>query len=667
MVSIRDGSRFFVARGAVIRSACEAEVISTPTAVPRGGESGPRARRPEAKAASPDSPRAAPGLLRVCFLVLLLLTPSIAYPAGPGKECSKPKLYVRVAFVQGLDRHLNSDYPYKDEKMWASEISSVVVREVKARAGDVEVIPLEETVFYDDNPKTHVEENGFNERVQGEYHLDFSLCVITTRNEFGVRDDSLHPSYWAIGEIGDADLDGKYLRIVSFEHPDLYKAISSTIELMMPRGLRYLIERYETTHFNALRDPEMKLEAHDPKFVSPEPDEQKVRIKVETKDCREKFGEGTNLWFPSENERGEMKPVKESKQFKKGKTWEVETTKDGLIEIEYTLKRGEEPTRESIDVKIIGRGQKEMHQVVFFTAKALLVEVEPEEDRIAPGDQTRVLIRLLKVDEQGVKEPVKGRDLTLKVTGLEDGKVEPEDEVTTDENGVGKLTYTAGEKDKTVKIEASYKPENYETTFKGEAEINAGAYTCTVDLDYSEPYAPDGRMAVASLGMHVVFDEVFFGEAAPEDFLGSFISMDASEGHGTFTRFSLHQAWIDGDEYEQPHFIKGPPKTIEAQLSVAMDVEALEKRALDRKKEPPQPPPPKPAKVKLVFLTSMGLMHTQWGCSSGSSAIDDFRLEFEAPAADLLAGRPVTLRVPYEDGSDGKGTWTITFTPKNAE
>jgi hypothetical protein len=77
-----------------------------------------------------------------------------------------------------------------------------------------------------------------------------------------------------------------------------------------------------------------------------------------------------------------------------GDDWKTQTRKDGKIEFTYTLKRGDQGARDPIDVTIIGRGQKNMPQVVFITAKTLQIDVEPEKARVAPGDKTRVLVGL---------------------------------------------------------------------------------------------------------------------------------------------------------------------------------------------------------------------------------------------------------------------------------
>ncbi len=53
----------------------------------------------------------------------------------------------------------------------------------------------------------------------------------------------------------------------------------------------------------------------------------------------------------------------------------------------------------------------------------------------------------------------------------------------------------------------------------------------------------------------------------------------------------------------------------------------------------------------------------EWGNSEGSARLEDFNLKFEAPWNDLLAGKPVTIKLPYME-DEQKGFWTIQFTPE---
>lgn len=611
-------------------------------------------------------PVASLGRLAVAGLAfILILSPLGSAQSRPG--CSKPRVYVRVAFVKGVEEQLNRDYAFNTNEGWLARIASTVARELRSCAGDVAVVPLEQAVFIDDKPETPKEENAFNERVGGEYHLDFILGVADTRDARLARDGSLRPSYWSLASIGDADIDGRYVAVASAEYPDVDASINRAMASVCAGTLRSVIDNYEATHFFSLRDPTLALSALTPGFVSPEPDEQKIRIRVKTRDCQDRSGEGTNLWFPAENARGEMTAVwgTTSWQWRLGNQWRARTAQDGGIEIEYRLKRGATATRESIDVEVAGRGQKRTSQRVFFPAKTLRVEVDPEQNRVAPGESTRVVVRLLKVDEQGQREPVAGRRVTIKASGLKDGTLRPRDQVTTDQNGLGTLTYTAGEGDKRVHIEASYRPDGYETTFTGDADLNSGAYTVTVDLEFTSPYVPDGRMAIAALAMHVVFDEVFFERGSPGDPLSSLGDIDASEGLGTFKKFELQDSWTWGPatNRERQKFIKGkePPKSFSARLTMATDFEALAQKsrtAQDAQRVPPD-------KARLVFATTMGRTAPWFGNSQGGGPLEEFELTFDVPWRDLLTGKPVTLKLPYQgEWPEEKGYWTISFIPK---
>lgn len=201
--------------------------------------------------------------------------------------------------------------------------------------------------------------------------------------------------------------------------------------------------------------------------------------------------------------------------------------------------------------------------------------------------------------------------------------------------------------------------------FEKDLHIRLLVYEVSVDLDRTAPFVADGRMTVAALVMRVVFDKVIL-EAGPDvDPFGGGVDIDASDGVGTFPKFELNDVWGDDDARHRPTFIKAPPKTFEAQLTMAIDEEQLKSLALDKTKKPAPP-----TTVKLVFMTMMGgALPIHWGSQLGSSGEGDFKLEFEAPWADLIAGKAVTLKVPYEGESnlDEKGTWTITFTPKGAK
>ena len=395
---------------------------------------------------------------------LLALVWGLAALFCPGETvaqegCSKPKIYVRVALVKGVEKQLNRNVPYRSNDMWASEIMSQVVRELRYQAaGEVEIIALEETVFHDNLPETPKAENAFNERPSGEYHLDFIL--------------SGSDAYVAQVSLGDGDMDGVILGGVSIEHPDLQTAIRSSIFRLCGRGLGWLIEEYERTHFNALRGPKFWVNLLEPKYVSPEPGEREVRVSVPTRDCRGLFGRGTNVWVHRKIERGKIDIVKYWKHADPwGDDWKAKTTADGGIDFRFILEKGIEPGVQEVEVYLIGRGQKKVQQVLSIPVKGLKLEVRPDRATVAPGQETHVRIHLAKVDPQGGQEPLPGRKVRIKAEGLVDGQVVPEGEVTTDEKGEGVLTYRAGGSEQWVRFSARYQPEGYPDFLQAEGVV----------------------------------------------------------------------------------------------------------------------------------------------------------------------------------------------------
>ena len=603
------------------------------------------------------------------FLLAFFLTGAVSL--FPQRQCTKPKVYISVGYAddpflrrQIYDDYVSKGYPihFDNEKEYLKTIMDDIIRELKVRSGDVEIIPLEERIFFDDMPETPEEENMFQEHPSGEYHLQYLLGLVARDEGTPGPDGSIHPDYLSMVLLGDADIDGVYLRSINFKYPDLFGSISSAISRLCDGNLRNVLDRYEATHFNALREGKIEMEVLSRGFVSPEPEDQKIIIEVTTKDCRDHSGEGTNLFFPAEKDRGTFTPVKHSAQYKIGNTWRVKTIKNGTITVEYRLKRGDKAFRESLNVELARRGNKRISNDIFFPAKTLSVEVVPEKTFVAPGEKTHVFVRLYKVDDKGLKEPVKGRTLDLNITGLADGSIRPALQVTTNAEGEGILEYTAGQNDKKVHIEASYKPLNFETTFRGAADIGKSIYQVTVDLDLASSFVPDGGMSIAKLKMHVDFDRVVIEPGNRENPLSLLGDIDADEGKGRFLVFELNRAWTEGNNFEQPKFIRKPPDSFGATLTIYLGPDELNEIIQQENKNISLPP----EKMKLSFFTDMDLQEIKWGCSTGSAAAGfyEFQVKFDVPWPDLLAGKPVTVKVPYEtDEPNEKGTWTIQFKP----
>lgn len=91
--------------------------------------------------------------------------------AAGQRPCSKPKVYVKVAFVEGVEHKLDQDYPdpARTNEQWLGHISDEAVKWLQGWGEGVDVIPHGQKVFVDDMPETPEPENGFSDSVPGEY------------------------------------------------------------------------------------------------------------------------------------------------------------------------------------------------------------------------------------------------------------------------------------------------------------------------------------------------------------------------------------------------------------------------------------------------------------------------------------------------------------------
>ncbi|GEM_PF-3025659 len=285
------------------------------------------------------------------------------------------------------------------------------------------------------------------------------------------------------------------------------------------------------------------------------------------------------------------------------------------------------------------------------------------------------------IEEGDNRKPAPGA--AVKVVDPKDGKTW---EATTDAEGLYRIRKALlhAHKDSkgrprcpVFKIYATYEGANAEDTFEGTLkEPNLGAeftkdliirrkgYTVTVELEFTSPYVPDGRMVIADLQMHVVFENVLIEAGSKEDPLMASGYIDAGEVRGTFKRFILQDSWTWGDanNRERPKFIKGkePPASFEASLTMGDDIAPSMQNLENGKRKSIR----QSDKRTLIFRTDMGRNSPEWGNSEGSAKLDDFYLEFEVPWNDLLAGKPLTIKLPYEADDPGtKGYWIIQFKP----
>lgn len=404
-----------------------------------------------------------------------------AQQAARQNPCSRPKVYVKVAFVEGVERYLNEDRGPRTNQEWLDQISQTAVEWLRASGGEgVDVIPHEEKVFVDDMPETPEPENSFSDPVPGEYVFRLYLGLADRRDVMtGVRDRT-KTDYLAQAALGAADPYGTYVGAFSVENENLEKAIGGAITRLIERGLTDRIARYEATHGQTLRDPTLTASLLGPRdWVSPEPDERDARILALATDCLGRRIDGTYIYYEHTPQRGTVDPLfaADANLNRRASPYGLAVTDaTASVQLKYTLQTGTEAGSVPVEIAVTGRGERWIRQVVFIKIKGLLLEVKPARDTLSPGQQTSVRVSLWKTacDAEGrpePPEPLAGRQVRVTIEGLVDGSVAPSGTLATNDDGVATLTYTAGRSDKAVRFVATYQPRDYQEHVTGSGAV----------------------------------------------------------------------------------------------------------------------------------------------------------------------------------------------------
>jgi hypothetical protein len=192
------------------------------------------------------------------------------------------------------------------------------------------------------------------------------------------------------------------------------------------------------------------------------------------------------------------------------------------------------------------------------------------------------------------------------------------------------------------------------------AERSSPPYTVVVALETTSPFVGDGRMTFADFAFSTTFKDVVF-VFDPADQL-EFCSVEAEEGKLFLTRHEFNDVQ-EGDDRHRPWVKKEWPKEFPASLSVSPE-EVFENAPADKDGLTPVPLVP-PKKVKLRFRAEFGLVDLSWFSKLGSNALSEMSFDFDVPWLELLGGKALTLKLPYESTEpEEKGEWWIEFIPK---
>lgn len=256
------------------------------------------------------------------------------------------------------------------------------------------------------------------------------------------------------------------------------------------------LKKYEEEHPVPPRAPEMSIEL-DPEFVSPLKEERTLRVKAKVLNCEgkpvySKILDQYVYFSPKESERGHLKlPL----GFGGGSgslmgggpesnTLVVFTNAEGKAEPEFKLENGIEAENLTVSVKTCGLVSFFIKELESFKIKGLEVKVRPVRKEIYQEEQTDIIISLKKTDPDGGDEPVPGKKLSFKVSGIVNGEIKPGSNYITDSNGEVRLHYKAGNKDERITVSASFQPEDYpdKAEGKGTVLVKPPEYDATITI-----------------------------------------------------------------------------------------------------------------------------------------------------------------------------------------
>ncbi|MBN1568457.1 MAG: hypothetical protein JXA73_11480 [Acidobacteria bacterium] len=402
--------------------------------------------------------------------------PSASTPqSSQRRPCSKPKVYLRVAFPEGVERYLNEDRGQRTNEEWLNHISETAAEWLSELGAEgIEIIPWEQKVFTDDRPETPEAENEFSRALPGEYVVTLNLGLASRRNVMtGMRnpretDYSAQASLKAVEDVMTGFDNG------SAENENLEKAIGGALSRLVQRGLADRIARYEATSGSALRDPTLTASLLGPReWVSPEPDERATDIMAVAIDCLGRRLDRTQIFYQHDPGRARVEAVdvREITHF----SWRpfdiAETNVTASARLKYSLEEGTDPGSEPVEIFVLARSGQQIRQVVFAPIKGLLLEIRPSDRYLWPGEKTTVRLRLFKTSHDGSREPLGPRSVQVKVVGRMEGSLDPSGAITTNDQGEATLTYAAGRSSGTVKIVGTYQPMGYKERVTAEAAV----------------------------------------------------------------------------------------------------------------------------------------------------------------------------------------------------
>jgi hypothetical protein len=419
-------------------------------------------------------------ILTACLFMLTLNV------SGQGDNCRK--LTVAIYQVDPEDDAidlLNKKYGTKSKLEWRHYVDDMVLQNLQGSCPEINFVSRLR-----------------NEGSDPDYMFVYILSVIAIDTDIKIPGDSIvytdpetgdwsgteytdpvynsEPGFWVLSRLVVNSPCLPVLRWILWveltKNLELEPAINEN--LMGYYRMINVIDEHEARKSAPAREPEMEISL-EKDYLSPlDKESREMEIYVKVKDCH-----GRYVYYPSSaNQPVYYQKVTGRCEFKNsikcadgpdmGDFHTVLINKEYRAIGEYHLKKGIDSGTETVTLKTCGISEKANRaEQKTLIIRGLEITVKPVRKEIYQEEQTDVVISFDEVDPDGKKEPISGKELRVKVTGLVNGEITPKSGYVTDSRGETRLTYKAGDKDEKITLEATFQPPDYPDKAVGKGSV----------------------------------------------------------------------------------------------------------------------------------------------------------------------------------------------------
>ncbi|MBT8274782.1 MAG: hypothetical protein KJO39_01455 [Bacteroidia bacterium] len=392
------------------------------------------------------------------IVLVLLLILGIFNGYGQVDDCDKTKVGVSVDIVDKPDNYewLENDFGPGDKDEWNGFTARMLVQILSEYEPNITFFTIGEG-----SEDYH-------------YHLKASLTLTIV----GKEDNNEHTGYFVIAPlIANADCVPNHNWVLAAEEGedrDLKQAMKNMVSQFWPMDRNIIA--YEKDHPSAPRDPQLTIDI-EKEFISPlDKESRKTKVNAEVYDCRgnlvcDQGGDGQPVYYQDYIERLDLKIGNCEGGYHLGDFMVIVTYKDCNNEGEYILEKGIEAEKKNIQFKTCQLGGPLVEVEEELIIRGLEITVKPDRKELKPDERTKIILTFNETDPDGSKYPVEGKDLNVKINGLENGTLKAENGYTTDSDGKVVLNYKAGSNDERILVTASYQPEDYPDKAEGKGTV----------------------------------------------------------------------------------------------------------------------------------------------------------------------------------------------------